>query len=810
MPETSRNYFLKVSHISYKTVLIPLLIDIRQPISVIMQPGSLVLDEVQVTARVSVREKGDSTRYKVDAFRNGSEQSLEEVLKKMPNVRVDENGDIFFKNKRVDKVFIDGDDLVGNAYQLATRSINPAVLNEVQAIENFSENKLLRKIEQGQQTVLNLSVKDDRKSLLFGMVDGVAGPQRYSGVGNLFSYSKRIKAFAVLSGNNTGLRRLDLTDASATVLPDERPPADLMVRPFTQTAQPFPRNLNSPLENLNNEQVGTVNVAVNPAKALKITANLSLLCDRVQAGRSQTYQLISDVPVSYQQADTLRQQPTLAHLKLQVNYDLSARTSLLYRGVMAAKTIDLQQITQFTTAGQAERFPQQFSNRLADTWQLLELTRKLNDRQAVVFSGQFTRTHLSEQYKARLNPLLWAAVFNDSLADGRTFRQQVDQTNQLVTLQARWLYGTKTRKLEQQVGFQQNRFEGLLYQQQADTGRPTQPVYLDRQTLYSRTSGKIVWPKFELNGHIQLGRVWAAFMNQTISRSPLQANLTVSYKVSRLSQIVLSYDRQATSVLNTSLIASPVVIDFRSAQQGIQGLLFDVKNQVSLTYLFTDIAYRKMTLLTSLFVSRSTSFWNFADLTFTPNYTIARLINTPNVYTLGGVGSLEKLIYPLSGNIRLQTNVIANQSIQQLNGVPRTISTFIPTVTLKYISAFQSAFNLDLGVTYTHTQVSVLQAEQHFDQQFTTWNGHAQLLFRKKAYQLSTTAEANRIQQSDYLFMKASANWIVTPKLSLKLDGTNLLNQTTYRQIAITPTVYSTGVFPLLPRMMLAGVRYSF
>jgi hypothetical protein len=812
-PETAQSYLLKVTHISYQETVqaLPAKEDLGRAIIIQLKPRQLILNEVQVTARVPIREQGDSARYKVNSFMNGSERTLEEVLKKMPNIRVEDNGDIYYKNQRVEKVFIDGDDLVGNTYQLATRSINPAVLNEVQAIENFSENKLLRKIEQGNQTVLNLAVKNDRKSLLFGMTDIVAGPQRYNGVGNLFSYSKWIKAFAVLSGTNTGVRRLDLTDAAATVLADGRPATDLLIRPFSQTAQPFSRNLNSPLENLNQEQVGTFNAAANPIKALKITANLSLLRDLVQAGRLQNYQLVGDVPVAYQQADTLRQQPTLAHLKLQIIYDLSARTALLYRGVVGTKTVDLYQTTQFSTGGQPERFPQQFSNRLTDYWQFLELTRKVNDRQAWVLSGQFTRTHLGEHYTARLNPLLWSAIFNDSLlTDGRAFKQQVEQTNQVAAVQTRWLYGTKTRKFEQQFGFQQNTFDGLVEQQNAAINVTMQSLRLDRQTIYSRTSGKFIWPNVELSGYVQFGRVWATLNGDSENRSPLQANLTASYKIDRLSRLVLSYDYQAEPAFNTYLIRTPVVTDFRSAQQGVQDLLFDVKNQLSLSYLFTDVAYRKMTLLLSLFTTRSTNFWNLADLNFMPDYTLSRLVDTPNVCALGGVGTFEKLIYPLSGNIRMLVNVLSNQGLQHINGMPRVSNTFIPTVTVKYISVFNSPFNVDIGLTFTQTALSVRQDNQLFRQQFTTWNGYAQLYFQKKSYQMSATVDGNRIQQNNYLFLKANAIYILTSKLSLKLDGMNLLNQVMYRQTAISPTIYSAGIFPLLPRMVLTGVRYSF
>ncbi|MFT4033585.1 MAG: hypothetical protein QM669_14290, partial [Siphonobacter sp.] len=355
-PEVGRNYFLKVSHISYQMVLLPLALDDPKPIKIIMHSGSLILNEVQITASTPVREQNDSTRYKVDAFRNGSEQTLEEVLKKMPNVRVEDNGDIYFKNIKIEKVLLEGDDLIGNAYQLATRSINPSMLDEVQAIENFSENKRLQKIEQSAETVLNLTVKDDRKTLLFGSLNVGVGPQRYNGIGNLFSYSKAVRSFAILSANNTGIRRLELSDANALVLTDNRPATDLLIKPYAQTSQPFPRNLNTPLENINNERVATLNATFSAAKSLKITTNLSLLKDWVQAGRSQSYQFIGNTSLSYQQTDSLTQQPSLAHLRVQINYDISAQTGLHYQGTGGLKNIDLTQTTQFVTEGESRQY----------------------------------------------------------------------------------------------------------------------------------------------------------------------------------------------------------------------------------------------------------------------------------------------------------------------------------------------------------------------------------------------------------------------------------------------------------------------
>jgi len=813
--DAGKSYYLSISHISYRTVVQPLPADAKNPIDIGMESGSLVLNEVQVTARIPVREQGDSTRYKVDAFRNGSEQTLEEVLKKMPNVRVEENGDIFFKNKRIEKVLLDGDNLIGNAYQLATRSINPAVLNEVQAIERYSDNKLLRGVEESNQTVLNLTVKGDRKKLLFGSIDAGGGAQRYNGSGNLFSYTKRIKAFAVLSANNTGIRRLDLSDAQASVLPDDRPSSEQLVRPFTQTAQPFVRNLNLPLENLNNERVGTLNMTYNPVKKLKITANLSLMQDRVQAGRFQSYRLIGDVPLTYQQADTLRQRPALAHLRVQADYDLSAETALLYRGTVGTKTIDLAQTTQFTTArvdttDTRTVFPQQFTNQLQDSRHVLELTHKLNATNVFVLSAQVTRTQLTERYDARLNPVFAQTLFADSMASNRPFGQVVAQDNQLYVGQARWLYGTKTRKFEQQVGYHHNHFGADLTQQNGPVSIGNSVLTLTRQTLYSRTSGKLIWPLFELWGYTQLNYVSAETDGERETRNPVQANLTGSYKLGRLSRVILAYEHQAAVISNSYLLNRAVVTDFRSAQRGQSGLLFDTRGQLSLSYLFTDIALRRMTFFVTAFTVRSNTLWNFADLRFTPDFSISSLINTPNVQTNGLSSTLEKLVYPLSGNIRLLINVTQSQAQQVVNGQERSTVSLMPSITAKYISVFESPLNMEVVATYRQTNLTATQIDQQFKQRFTAFTAYTTFFYRKKTWQAGLTAELSRIQQNDYFFLKANVNHQFTPRLSARLEAQNLLNQTSYRQLTITPTVVSAGVFPLLPRMTLLYAQYSF
>ncbi|GAB2603851.1 carboxypeptidase regulatory-like domain-containing protein [Spirosoma areae] len=812
-PEPVQSYLLKVSHISYResTQALPTSQDLVRPILIQLKLGQLILNEVQVTARVPIREQGDSTRYRVNSFMNGSERTLEEVLKKMPNIRVEDNGDIYFKNQRVEKIFLDGDDLVGNTHQLATRSINPTLLNEVQAIEHFSENKLLRKIEQSNQTVLNLTVKNNRQTLLFGMLDAGGGPQRYDAVGNLFSYQKKLKGFSVLSANNVGTKRLEINDISTNVLADDRSTSEqLVIKPFTQTAQPFARNLNSPLENFNNERVGTFNVALTPLQKLKFTANLTLFQDRVWDARLQSVQLINDTPFSYQQSDTLHQHPTLAHLRLQAAYDWSKNTTLIYKGAFGTKTIKLDQTTYFTASGVASLFPQQFINTTEDNQHSFELTHKLSATNAVVVMMQATDTRLAERMYSRLNSLLAMEIFPFLPAGNTVLNQEINQRHQYYSGQFKWLYGIKKRKFEQRIGYSCSVF-GVNFRQKINPVLVnSDTLNLSRQSLFSRTAAKLTGRVLEISGHLQIDLVNASIDTRGYNRALVQANLTTMCRLGSLSRVALAYDRQVNPVANSLLINKIIITDFRSAQEGYQSLLFDNRDQLSVSYTYTDVALRKMTFFATLFALRSNDLWSLSNYRLLSDYSVLSLINTPHINTCGANLLLEKLVYPLSGNIRLDAKLMRNKFQQVVNGQLRTTIGYIPMATAKYISVFESPFNVETGATYQRTVLTAFQSEQSLQQSFTMLNAYIRLFYRQKKYQLDLTGEINQIQQNTFSFLKGNVNYQFSPKLQLRLEGTNLLNQTVNRQLGITPTTYSEGTYPLLNRMVLLYARYSF
>jgi hypothetical protein len=119
------------------------------------------LDEVVVKAKKRpFTIKKDTLKYNVNAYRDGTERKIQDLIKKLPGIEVNTiTGEIKYKGKSVETVLLEGDNLFGYNYSLGTKNINVDMVKQVQAIENYSENPLLKGIENGDKVALNLKLK---------------------------------------------------------------------------------------------------------------------------------------------------------------------------------------------------------------------------------------------------------------------------------------------------------------------------------------------------------------------------------------------------------------------------------------------------------------------------------------------------------------------------------------------------------------------------------------------------------------------------------------------------------------------------
>ncbi|MDR1610722.1 MAG: hypothetical protein LBS08_04345, partial [Candidatus Symbiothrix sp.] len=180
------------------------LLNTSSPLQVQMAVSDHVLQEVVIKSK-PIMQKKDTTEYLLSAFSDGTEQTIEEVLKKLPGISVDDNGNISFKGKAIEKITLDNADLFDKNYKLASKNIPANYIGKIQAIERYHENKLLKNAEQSDKVILNLDFREDMKmSRPFGQASlGGGFAEKYELDNKLFSMNKKLKLFDIFSFNNS-------------------------------------------------------------------------------------------------------------------------------------------------------------------------------------------------------------------------------------------------------------------------------------------------------------------------------------------------------------------------------------------------------------------------------------------------------------------------------------------------------------------------------------------------------------------------------------------------------------------------------
>ena len=185
---------------------------------VAMTPKSKLLEAVIVKSGTPIRLKGDTTIYTADSFKVSANANVEELLKKMPGIQVDKNGQIKAMGQTVEKVLVDGEEFFGDDPGMAVKNLRADAVKEVQVFDKKSEQSEFTGIDDGKtQKTINLKLKEDKKKGYFGKIDFTGGlkkdiDDRYNDNILLSSFKGKRKITGFLLNGNTGQDGLSWQD----------------------------------------------------------------------------------------------------------------------------------------------------------------------------------------------------------------------------------------------------------------------------------------------------------------------------------------------------------------------------------------------------------------------------------------------------------------------------------------------------------------------------------------------------------------------------------------------------------------------
>ena len=163
------------------------------------------LEEVIVVAEIiPMQFKEDTLEYNTKAFTTRPGASVEELLKKLPGVEVDESGNIKAQGEDVTKVLVDGKEFFGNDPKIATKNLSAEALDKVQVFDKKSEEAEFSGIDDGiRDKTINLLLNEKHKNGFFGEIEaGYGSNDTYKADGKIYRFSKTVQsAFLGMSNN---------------------------------------------------------------------------------------------------------------------------------------------------------------------------------------------------------------------------------------------------------------------------------------------------------------------------------------------------------------------------------------------------------------------------------------------------------------------------------------------------------------------------------------------------------------------------------------------------------------------------------
>lgn len=293
LSSTSEKLYINATMISYKPYSAPLLPD-GKPIVIRMEEGLLQLQEVTVKAD-RIRENGDTVTYYVNSFAQKQDKTIGDVLKHMPGIDVAKSGKIQYQGIDINKFYIEGNDLLGGKYGIATNGISYDDIGAVEVLENHQPMQVLRGLSFSDQAAINLKMKNKSKATLLAhgsLAGGISGqPKGSLWQGDIFTMmvTGKYQMITTIKGNNVGQNLSDeLTEftSDGQTEPIER---------YVSLATPITPNLARNRSYFNRSWMVSSSHLLKTAKGREFKAQIDYNNDRVsaQGASSTTYFLES-------------------------------------------------------------------------------------------------------------------------------------------------------------------------------------------------------------------------------------------------------------------------------------------------------------------------------------------------------------------------------------------------------------------------------------------------------------------------------------------------------------------------------------
>jgi len=200
------DYLLQYSYVGMETLYRELSIPLADGEDLGMQVlAPNTLEEVTIIEEyVPITFRSDTVEFNANAFTTQSNAVVEDLLKKIPGIEVDESGNMKAMGEEVLNVRVDGKEFFGKDPKVATKNLPAEAIKKVQVFDKKSDESEFTGVDDGvRERTINLMLNEDHKQGYFGNVTAAYGTNnRYNAGGRIYRFSEKLQSAVLGRANN--------------------------------------------------------------------------------------------------------------------------------------------------------------------------------------------------------------------------------------------------------------------------------------------------------------------------------------------------------------------------------------------------------------------------------------------------------------------------------------------------------------------------------------------------------------------------------------------------------------------------------
>ncbi|MFT4092682.1 MAG: hypothetical protein QM640_03495 [Niabella sp.] len=779
------------------------------------------LDEVIVRSTPKVYVSGDTTSYNLSSFTIGNERALEDALNRLPGFSISENGRISVNGRPIQKILIEGDDIVNQNYTLLSKNLSPAIISQVQVLDKYLDDPLLKGIEKTGDVALNLTFKNQFKKTFLseiGLEGG--GDSRYRVSANSILLSKNTKAYTIVNGNNIG----DAPDliSNTEVLP--RSTLALAYNPLHEQARfvditPADAPLIDRKRSLFNQtKTASLNLLNKWGEQLNTKINMTVYGDKntnVKNSRN-TYFTNTDT-LEYQEQNNWQLRPVDIEGNFSTSYNFSSKARLQYNFMIRSQNHREAANIIFNS----NEFSQNLSSQTTTYQNHLNYTLKTKSNDALVIDGAQYRIRARQNYN--VSGYDYTSVFQQVSDE---LYQNSDNPVSYVGGQAKYYTQWKDARLIYNAGYDQ--YKENVWSVTDSENSLINPVYsnnvsVTNDRLFFRTDLNNTYFNTKLEMTARMGFEYISLLKDSVYELNIKTadffikpDISFRYNVSAKSKLTASYRYNRYFPDAKHLYDNFIFSDYRTVTRYSNNYLLQKENKVSLAYRYNDNYNLFSGFINAFYTNKQNNFVDSISIRLDINQSVQ--FQRPNqTRTLGLLYGFDQFISPLSSTIKINGNFTNSSHINYLNNIERRVINRIFGNQLAFMTAFDGFFNCVGKMQYymIRNRVSTFQGAYTSESHSSSISVRTDYRLNKKYF---LQLDASRLQwtwsgknQQPVYFMDATF-WgdLIKDKLSISATLRNAFNNRSLYYSSISDYMFNLTEYSLMPRIFVMGCKYRF